>query len=86
MSSTKRQKTESTEHASRSDVRVSQIRPLLPPACLEEMIPISEAAAATVERGRTEVQRVLDVRYPSPRISSIVYTHHCVLLSGKTTG
>ena len=58
MSSTKRQK---TEHANPTDVRVSQVRPLLPPACLDEMIPISEAAAATVERGRAEVARVLDV-------------------------
>ena len=58
MASTKRQK---TEHTSPDDVRVSRIRPLLPPACLDEMIPISEAAAATVERGRAEVARVLDV-------------------------
>merc|ERR1712086_1092451 len=57
MASTKRQK---TEHTSPDDVRVSRIRPLLPPACLDEMIPISEAAAATVERGRAEVARVLD--------------------------
>jgi 3-deoxy-7-phosphoheptulonate synthase len=58
MSASKRQK---TEHSSApSDVRVKQIRPLLPPACLDEMIPIPEAAAATVARGRTEVAQVLD--------------------------
>ena len=44
-----------------SNVRVSNIRPLLPPACLDEMLPLSSEAAATVERGRADVQAVIEV-------------------------
>ena len=41
------------------DLRVETIRPLLPPAILLEELPITERAAATVERGRQEVTRIL---------------------------
>ncbi|HEV8616975.1 MAG TPA: 3-deoxy-7-phosphoheptulonate synthase [Methylomirabilota bacterium] len=41
------------------DLRVDSIRPLLPPAILLEELPLSEAAATTVSRGRGEVARIL---------------------------
>ena len=41
------------------DLRVESIRPLLPPAILLEELPLSEAAAVTVSRGREEVARIL---------------------------
>ena len=41
------------------DLRVESIRPLLPPAILLEELPLSEAAAVTVSRGRAEVARIL---------------------------
>jgi len=43
-----------------SNVRVKNIRPLLPPACLEEMLPITSAAEETVRKGREDVVRVLE--------------------------
>ena len=41
------------------DLRVENIRPLLPPAILLEELPVSEAAAQTVSRGREEVSKIL---------------------------
>jgi len=41
------------------DLRVESIRPLLPPAILLEELPLTEAAAVTVSRGREEVARIL---------------------------
>ena len=41
------------------DLRVESIRPLLPPAILLEELPLSDAAAITVSRGREEVARIL---------------------------
>jgi 3-deoxy-7-phosphoheptulonate synthase len=41
------------------DLRVENIRPLLPPAILLEELPVSETAAHTVARGRDEVARIL---------------------------
>jgi len=41
------------------DLRVESIRPLLPPAILLEELPLSDAAALTVSRGRDEVARIL---------------------------
>ena len=41
------------------DLRVDSIRPLLPPAILLEELPLTEAAATTVSRARTEVARIL---------------------------
>ena len=41
------------------DLRVESIRPLLPPAILLEELPLTEAAAVTVSRGRDEVARIL---------------------------
>jgi len=41
------------------DLRVESIRPLLPPAILLEELPLSEAAAIIVSRGREEVARIL---------------------------
>jgi 3-deoxy-7-phosphoheptulonate synthase len=41
------------------DLRVESIRPLLPPAILLEELPLSEAAAVTVSRGREEIARIL---------------------------
>src|SRR5690349_6106264 len=41
------------------DLRVENIRPLLPPAILLEELPVSEAAAQTVARGREEVSKIL---------------------------
>ena len=41
------------------DLRVEHIRPLLPPAILLEELPVSEAAAQTVARGREEVSKIL---------------------------
>ena len=41
------------------DLRVDNIRPLLPPAILLEELPVTEVAAQTVSRGREEVSRIL---------------------------
>jgi len=41
------------------DLRVESIRPLLPPAILLEELPLGDAAAVTVSRGRDEVARIL---------------------------
>jgi 3-deoxy-7-phosphoheptulonate synthase len=41
------------------DLRVESIRPLLPPAILLEELPLAEAAAVTVSRGREEVAAIL---------------------------
>ena len=41
------------------DLRIENLRPLLPPAILMEELPISEEASATVARARREVGRVL---------------------------
>jgi 3-deoxy-7-phosphoheptulonate synthase len=41
------------------DLRVESIRPLLPPAILLEELPLTDAAAVTVSRGRDEVARIL---------------------------
>jgi 3-deoxy-7-phosphoheptulonate synthase len=41
------------------DLRVDSIRPLLPPAILLEELPVTEAAAVTVSRGREEVAAIL---------------------------
>ena len=41
------------------DLRVESIRPLLPPAILLEELPLIDAAAVTVSRGREEVARIL---------------------------
>jgi 3-deoxy-7-phosphoheptulonate synthase len=41
------------------DLRIESLRPLLPPAILMEEIPISEAATATVVRGREDAAAIL---------------------------
>jgi 3-deoxy-7-phosphoheptulonate synthase len=41
------------------DLRVENIRPLLPPAILLEELPVSEVASQTVSRGREEVSKIL---------------------------
>src|SRR5438094_339093 len=41
------------------DLRVRRFRPLVPPAILLEELPLSEAGAATVTRGRAEAGRIL---------------------------
>jgi 3-deoxy-7-phosphoheptulonate synthase len=41
------------------DLRITGVRPLIPPAILIEEIPASEAAAAVVARGRQEVTRIV---------------------------
>ncbi|MBV9093392.1 MAG: 3-deoxy-7-phosphoheptulonate synthase, partial [Streptosporangiaceae bacterium] len=43
-----------------SDTRITGYTPLLPPAALLDELPLSDAAAATVERTRVEVRAVLD--------------------------
>ena len=44
------------------DIRISQIKPLLPPAILMEELPLDDDAAATVEDGRRQIQDVLEGR------------------------
>ena len=41
------------------DLRIEQIRPLIPPAILMENLPLSEKASTTVAEGREAVARVL---------------------------
>jgi 3-deoxy-7-phosphoheptulonate synthase len=41
------------------DLRIAQLRPLIPPAILMEELPISEAASTTVAEGRDEATRVV---------------------------
>ncbi len=53
-----------------SDLRVITNRPLLAPRELKHALPISESAAATVVRGRNDVQRIL--RRQDPRLLVVV--------------
>ena len=53
-----------------SDLRVITNRPLLAPRELKHALPISESAAATVVRGRNDVQRIL--RCQDPRLLVVV--------------
>lgn len=46
--------------AGTSDLRVTGIRPLLPPAILSEQLPLSEGQARSVGRAREEIVRVLN--------------------------
>src|SRR5262245_7439563 len=41
------------------DLRIQRFRPLIPPAILLEELPLSEAGALTVTRGRAEIVRIL---------------------------
>src|SRR5689334_12898072 len=50
---------EHAEHSETRDVRVASIRPLLPPAILLEELPLSDAAAETVSRGRDAVRAII---------------------------
>src|SRR5262245_26317664 len=52
------------------DLRIKRIRPLLAPAILVEEIPLTEAAAAVVARGRRALEAILDGR--DPRLAVIV--------------
>src|ERR1043166_7656386 len=42
-----------------SDLRIESYRPLLPPAILLEELPLGDAGAETVARGRADVARIL---------------------------
>jgi 3-deoxy-7-phosphoheptulonate synthase len=52
------------------DLRITQVRPLIPPAILLEEIPISEGAADVVSNTRLSVARAIDCR--DPRLVIIV--------------
>ena len=41
------------------DTRIGDVRPLLPPACLAEEIPLTDKARQTVLAARTAVQNVI---------------------------
>ena len=41
------------------DLRITRLRPLLPPAILMEELPISEGASLTVSRGRDAAGAIL---------------------------
>ena len=41
------------------DARISDVRPLIPPACLAEEIPLTDKARRTVLTGRKDVQNVI---------------------------
>jgi len=43
-----------------ANLRVASVRPLLPPACLEEMLPIPPEAVEVISKGRSDVARVLE--------------------------
>ena len=60
----KRQKTEGDARESREtdDVRVAGYRPLLPPACLVEDLPLSKETQAFIKESRRSVQAILEVR------------------------
>jgi len=49
-------------HPETRNLRIRSIRPLLPPAILIDEVPLTDAAASTVSRGREEIRRVLDGR------------------------
>ena len=76
----KRQKTEGDARESREtdDVRVAGYRPLLPPACLVEDLPLSKETQAFIKESRRSVQAILEVRCavraPLPLL------RHCLLL------
>src|SRR4029453_3247461 len=46
------------------DLRITQVRPLIPPAILLEEIPISERASNVVSNTRTAIAQVLERRDP----------------------
>ena len=46
------------------DLRITQVRPLIPPAILLEEIPISERASNVVANARTAIADVLEGRDP----------------------
>jgi 3-deoxy-7-phosphoheptulonate synthase len=52
------------------DLRIKRVRPLLAPAILLEEIPLTDAAAAVVAKGRRALEAVLDGR--DPRLAVIV--------------
>jgi 3-deoxy-7-phosphoheptulonate synthase len=52
------------------DLRIREIRPLIPPAVLLEELPVSSRAAATVRRARAAVAAV--IRGDDPRIVAVV--------------
>ena len=41
------------------DTRISDVRPLIPPSCLAEEIPLTDKARRTVLTGRKDVQNVI---------------------------
>ena len=49
-------------HATTSDLHVVETRPLLPPALLHRELPLSDAAAATVQRARERIQAIVHGR------------------------
>ena len=52
------------------DLRIDQLRPLIPPAILMEEFPLTEKSSETVGRGREQVQRIL--RGEDDRLLAIV--------------
>jgi len=59
-----------------SDVRVSNIRPLMPPACVEEMYPLDPVSSAVIEKGRKDIIKVIEVRRKPVRFyRSLASTH-----------
>ena len=42
------------------DLRIESFRPLIPPAILQEELPLGQQGSTTVARGREEVSRILN--------------------------
>lgn len=59
-----------TMHTKTDDLRIKQIRPLIPPAILQEEIPITEAISELVSDTRRQISEILHGR--DKRIVAIV--------------
>ena len=75
----KRQKTEGDARESREtdDVRVAGYRPLLPPACLVEDLPLSKETQAFIKESRRSVQAILEVQTRTPWYAVCCHARRC---------
>jgi 3-deoxy-7-phosphoheptulonate synthase len=69
------------------DLRITQVRPLIPPAILLEEIPLSERASNVVSNARLAVARALEGRDPrlvvvAGRVRSMTPGRRSIMRSG----
>ena len=54
---------------STDDLRIDQLKPLIPPAILMEELPVSEQASHTVAAGRRELDAILAQEDPKESVN-----------------